>query len=304
MKSTLLTLIIMGFAFTARAAEETPELNDLKAKLSYGIGFNMGSSIQSKNIEVDEEILFRAISDALHQRDPLMTPQEIKTTLDNYRTEHYRRLNEQRLAQGEENKAAGAKFLQENKQKEGVVTLPSGLQYKVIKEGSGESPALTDTVKVNYRGRLIDGTEFDSSYKRGQPAKFQVNRVIKGWTEALQMMKPGAKWELYVPADLAYGERSTGSGIEPWSTLIFDVELLDVERSQAQPKPQSTRQPVTSDIIKVPSREELEKGAQIEIIKKEDLEKEIQKQRELQKQKEQGEKKEEEAQNKDPNNGN
>lgn len=127
-----------------------------------------------------------------------------------------------------DNKAAGEKFLAENKEKEGVVTLPSGLQYKIITAGKGEIPADTCRVKVNYRGTLIDGTEFDSSYKRKEPATFRANQVIKGWTEALTMMPVGSKWELYIPSELAYGSRETGGDIKPFSTLIFEVELLEI----------------------------------------------------------------------------
>lgn len=129
-----------------------------------------------------------------------------------------------------DNKVAGEKFLAENKDKEGVVTTPSGLQYKVIKEGKGDIPAATDRVKVNYRGRLIDGVEFDSSYSRNEPSTFRANQVIKGWTEALTMMPTGSKWELYIPYDLAYAERETGGQIQPFSALIFEVELISIEK--------------------------------------------------------------------------
>jgi len=139
----------------------------------------------------------------------------------------------------EKNKAEGEKFLEENKKKDGVKTTASGLQYKVIKEGSGASPKETDTVVTNYRGTLIDGTEFDSSYKRNEPASFPVNRVIKGWTEALQLMKPGAKYQLFIPSSLAYGERGAGQTIGPTATLIFDVELLSIKA----PEPAATVAP-------------------------------------------------------------
>ena len=129
-----------------------------------------------------------------------------------------------------DNKAAGEKFLSENKAKEGVVTTPSGLQYKIITKGNGAIPADSSKVKVNYKGTLIDGTEFDSSYKRNEPATFRANQVIKGWTEALTMMPVGSKWELYIPYDLAYGTRETGGQIKPYSTLIFEVELLGIEK--------------------------------------------------------------------------
>ncbi|MDQ6623557.1 MAG: FKBP-type peptidyl-prolyl cis-trans isomerase, partial [Verrucomicrobiota bacterium] len=144
------------------------------------------------------------------------------------------------------NQAKGEKFLAENKSKEGVKTTPSGLQYKVLKEGSGASPKENDTVVTNYRGTLIDGTEFDSSYKRNEPATFPVNRVIKGWTEALQMMKPGSKYQLFIPATLAYGERGAGGNIGPNETLIFDVELVEVKSAGAGPSPATGANPASS----------------------------------------------------------
>ena len=192
---------------------------------------------------------------------------------------------EKRKQQGEKNKEEGEKFLAENETKEGVKTLPSGLQYKILSEGSGESPKAGDIATVNYRGTLIDGTEFDSSYKRGQPSTFSVTGVIKGWTEALELMKPGAKWQLFIPSELAYGERGSGQMIGPNATLIFDVELVSFKPptppAAANPAP---AQPVTSDIIKVPSKEELEKGAKIEVIKAADLEKLQKEQKEKQQQ--------------------
>ncbi|MEO8429807.1 MAG: FKBP-type peptidyl-prolyl cis-trans isomerase, partial [Verrucomicrobiota bacterium] len=157
----------------------------------------------------------------------------------------------------------GEAFLKQNATKEGVKTTPSGLQYKVLKEGAGKTPKATDTVEVNYRGTLIDGTEFDSSYKRGQPYTTSVMGVVKGWTEALQMMKVGSKWQLFIPSELAYGPRPGGRDIGPNAVLVFEVELLEIK----PPTPPPGAQPVTSDIIKVPSAEELKKGAKIEVIK-------------------------------------
>ena len=152
-----------------------------------------------------------------------------KEEAQEYMTKQMDTIKEKAIAEKyADNKAAGEKFLAENKEKEGVITLPSGLQYKVIKEGKGAKPAETDRVKVNYRGTLIDGKEFDSSYKRNEPATFRANQVIKGWTEALTMMPVGSKWELYIPSELAYGTRETGGDIKPFSTLIFEVELLEI----------------------------------------------------------------------------
>jgi FKBP-type peptidyl-prolyl cis-trans isomerase len=195
----------------------------------------------------------------------------MRDTFNQLRTQIQARMAEK----GKENKAAGEKFLAENKSKAGIKTTDSGLQYKIIQEGSGDSPKATDDVQVKYTGRLIDGTVFDSTDKRGgTPARFKVGQVIRGWTEALQMMKKGSKWEIYIPSDLAYGERATGT-IPANSTLIFDVELVDFTAG-ATPPP---AQPVTSDIIKVPSAEEMKKGAKIEIIKPEDVDKEIEKEK-------------------------
>ena len=186
---------------------------------------------------------------------------------------------EERRKTAEKNKKEGEAFLAENKKKPGIKTLdvklPDGttaeMQYKVITEGTGAIPKSNDTVTVNYRGTLINGKEFDSSAKHGgQPAKFQVNRVVRGWTEALERMKAGSKWELYLPSSLAYGDQGYGPNIEPGATLIFEMELLGME---APPPPPPPAQPLTSDIIRVPSAEELKKGAKIEVIKPEDLEK-------------------------------
>ena len=188
--------------------------------------------------------------------------------MNNHRKEFTTKMQEKRKLDSEKNKKEGDAFLAENAKKAGIVTLPSGLQYKVVTEGSGASPKGNDTVVTQYRGTLLDGTEFDSSFKRQQPATFELNKVIAGWIEALQKMKAGSKWQLFIPPNLAYGERGSGSLIGPNSTLIFEIELLSV-----QPAAQQTNQPVTSDIIKVPSAEELKAGAKIEVIKPESIKK-------------------------------
>jgi FKBP-type peptidyl-prolyl cis-trans isomerase FklB len=212
-----------------------------KQKLSYAIGMNIGEGMKRDADDIDPAIVVQGLKDALAGGKLLMTDVEAKGVMNNFRAEMIKKkqAEEQRLS--ETNKQAGEKFLADNKAKEGVVTLPSGLQYKIVKQGTGPKPTATDTVVTNYRGTLIDGTEFDSSYKRGEPATFPVGQVIKGWTEALQLMPVGSKWELYVPADLAYGQRSPGPEIGPNSTLIFDVELLSIENKddKAKDKPQT-----------------------------------------------------------------
>jgi FKBP-type peptidyl-prolyl cis-trans isomerase FklB len=190
-------------------------------------------------IDVNDEILNAGIKDGLSGAKPRMTDEEVKEVMSTFQKDMMAKQAAVRKATGEKNAAEGKKFLEENKTKEGVKTTASGLQYKVLKEGTGTPPKATDTVKVNYRGTTIDGKEFDSSYKRGEPATFPVNRVIKGWTEGLQLMKPGSKYQFFVPADLAYGERGAGADIGPNATLVFDVELLEVvpPGATSSPKP-------------------------------------------------------------------
>lgn len=220
----------------AAPAPKSPTLQTQKDKASYAIGLNIGKSMKKDELDVDPEILAAGVRDALAANKPLLTDEEVQTvltTLQNEVRKHQQELFQQAL---EKNKQEGDAFLAANKEKPGVVTLPSGLQYKILQPGDGPKPSVTDTVVCNYRGMLINGTEFDSSYKRGQPATFPVGQVIKGWTEALQLMPVGSKWELYVPASLAYGERGTPNGgpIGPNETLIFQVELVSI---QAKPAP-------------------------------------------------------------------
>jgi FKBP-type peptidyl-prolyl cis-trans isomerase FklB len=185
--------------------------------------------MKKDSLDIDPNILVRGMKDALIGSKPLMTDEEAKTVMIEFRTEMTKKKEAEAQHVGESNKQAGQQFLAANKTKEGVVTLPSGLQYKILKQGTGPKPTATDTVVTNYRGTLLDGTEFDSSYKRNEPATFPVGQVIKGWTEALQLMPVGSKWQLFIPADLAYGERSPGAEIGPNSTLIFDIELLSIK---------------------------------------------------------------------------
>ncbi|HEV3037306.1 MAG TPA: FKBP-type peptidyl-prolyl cis-trans isomerase [Candidatus Angelobacter sp.] len=216
-------------------------LKDQKDKLSYALGMNMGTNLhanlQRDAIDVDPNIVLQGIKDAMTGGKLMMTEAEARAALTQLQQnlmakqrEAMAKEEEKMKAAAEPNKKEGEAFLVANKTKEGVVTLPSGLQYKVLTEGKGAKPTVTDTVVCNYRGTLINGTEFDSSYKQGEPASFQVSRVIKGWTEALQLMPVGSKWQLFIPSDLAYAERGTpGGSIGPNSTLIFEVELLSIE---------------------------------------------------------------------------
>ncbi len=236
MKRQCLSLVAaLGILFMAsgcNAQEKTPELKDLKDKVSYSIGLDIGRNFKAQDVEVDPEILLRGMKDALSEAKPLLTDDQIKETMTAFQQQLMEKQQKKMAELSEKNKKEGEAFLTENAKKEGVVTLPSGLQYKVISKGDGPSPSATDTVTVNYRGTLVDGTEFDSSYKRGEPATFPVNGVIRGWTEALQKMKKGDKWELYIPASLAYGERGAGPVIGPNATLIFEVELMDVKKAK------------------------------------------------------------------------
>ena len=230
MKRSLVIVVCMVLAAgTAFGGEQKP-LQTQKEKLSYAIGVDMGTSLKKNAIDVDTDLLFKGIKDALTGSKQLLTEQELRETIQTAQKELQAKQQEKMKTLGEKNKKEGEAFLAANKKKKGVKTLPSGLQYKVITEGKGKMPKATDTVTVNYRGTLIDGTEFDSSYKRNEPATFPVNGVIKGWTEALQLMKEGSKWELFIPADLAYGERGTmGGPIGPNAVLIFEVELLKIK---------------------------------------------------------------------------
>jgi len=211
-------------------AAETLELKTPKDKVSYAIGMDMANSLKKNEIDVDPAILGQAFKDLLGGKKTLMTDEEVRTTLTGLQQEMQTKRQEKMKSQGETNKKEGEAFRAENKKKDGVKTLPSGLQYKVITAGKGKTPKAEDTVTVQYKGTLLDGTEFDSSYKRGQAATFPVNGVIKGWTEALQLMKEGDKWTLYIPSALGYGEAGTSGGpIGANATLIFEVELVSIK---------------------------------------------------------------------------
>jgi len=219
------------------ALKTRPELQTQKDKVSYALGMNLGTNLHRQSVAVDPDLLMRGLKDSLAGGHTLMTEEEARAVLTELQNQVRKEMQEKMQAQGESNKKEGEAFLAANKAKEGVVTLPSGLQYKILQAGTGPKPTGSDSVTVNYRGTLVNGTEFDSSYKRGQPATFPVRGVIKGWTEALQLMPVGSKWRLFIPPDLAYGERGPGE-IGPNSTLIFEVELIKIaDRSQSQEKP-------------------------------------------------------------------
>ncbi len=236
MKTSLL-IVAASIALASLAPAAQTELKDQKDKVSYSIGLDIGTTLKRQLIDVNAELLNKGIQDGLSGNKALLTDEQMKETMAAFQKDMMAKQAAAKKATGEKNAAEGKKYLAENKAKEGVKTTASGLQYKVLKEGTGPSPKATDTVKVNYRGTTIDGTEFDSSYKRGEPATFPVNRVIKGWTEALQLMKAGSKYQLVIPADLAYGERGAGSDIGPNATLIFEVELVGIVPPGTTPTP-------------------------------------------------------------------
>lgn len=213
----------------APAAAPASAVGDVKAQASYGLGLNLGRNLKAQSVEIDPEVLSKGLKDGLAGAKPLMTDEQITAAM----TEFQNQLNAKRMAEmkvaAAKNLATGKAFLTTNKSQPGVVTLPSGLQYKVLKEGTGALPKATDTVSAHYKGTLLNGTVFDSSIERGQPLNVEVNGVIPGWTEALQKMKVGSKWQLFVPSELAYGENpQPGSPIEPNSVLVFEVELLGI----------------------------------------------------------------------------
>ena len=232
---------------TAKPRTAVPfTLKTQKDKTSYAIGMNIGAGVAAKlkqqPLDVDQAVLLRGFKDALAGSKTLLTEEEERTVLTQLSTEARKKQEEQMKVAADANKKVGDEFLAANKTKDGVVTLPSGLQYKILTEGTGPKPTPADTVTCNYRGTLINGTEFDSSYKRGQPASFPVTGVIKGWTEALQLMPVGSKWQLFVPPDLGYGDRGADprSGIGPGAALIFEVELLSIQsKDQGKSKPEA-----------------------------------------------------------------
>ena len=229
MKQTLFAGLVLAALAAPLSAQDAPSTP--KDKISYSIGNDIGSSFTKMGIEINHSVLAKGISDAVSGAKPALTKEEMQKTLQDFQAEMQAKAMEKQKAAGDKNKGEGEAFLAANKSKDGVKATASGLQYKVITEGKGPKPKATDTVKVNYRGTLVDGTEFDSSYKRGEPVTFPVNGVIPGWTEALQLMPVGSKYQLFIPAGLAYGEQGP-PGIGANATLIFEVELLSIEKPE------------------------------------------------------------------------
>jgi FKBP-type peptidyl-prolyl cis-trans isomerase len=228
MKFTLITASSLALLSTVCAAGGKLELKTDNDKINYSLGYQIGGDFKRQEVELNPQAVVQGIEDALAGTEPLMTSDEMRTTLVELKKRIMTAQREKAAQAAAQNLEAAEAFMAENTSKEGVKTLPSGLQYKVIQEGSGATPAATDKVTVHYRGTLTDGTEFDSSYSRNKPASFAVNRVVPGWTEALQLMQEGDKWLLFIPPKLGYAERGAGSKIPPNSALIFEVELLSV----------------------------------------------------------------------------
>jgi len=224
----------------AKSAAAAVPLKTRKEKFSYALGMNIGTGysqgLKKQAVDVDWNLIAQGMKDAAAGSKTRLTQDEAKAVLNEVQTEIQKQQQEKAQQASAANKTEGEAFLAANKSKDGVVTLPSGLQYKILTAGTGPKPTASDSVKCNYRGTLIDGKEFDSSYKRGQPATFEVGQVIKGWTEALQLMPVGSKWQIFVPSSLGYGERGAGAEIGPNATLIFEVELLSIEEKKKDDK--------------------------------------------------------------------
>ena len=222
----VIILVCTVFSFCGVClAGEKPVLKEEKDRVSYSVGYQIGGDFKQQRMDIDPDAFLKGIEDALAETEPPLSPEEMRATLLEMKKKIQAEQRQQKQATVEQYRGEGREFLAANAKKEGVVTLPSGLQYKILREGTGRTPGPTDKVTVHYRGTLIDGTEFGSSYRKNEPATFYVNGVIQGLTEALQLMKEGARWQLFIPADLAYGER----GPVGERAVIFDVEFIMVE---------------------------------------------------------------------------
>lgn len=262
-------LCVSIFASNTLTGVEKSDLEKPLTKRSYALGSNYGKLLSGQSVEIEIDAFMSGLKDAL-AKESLLSETEIQAEM-NLLTEELRAQRAQKRAEAiAQNKARGEAFLAENANQEAVIVLESGLQYKVLQKGEGAIPKASDKVRVHYRGTLIDGTIFDSSYEKDKPAEFGVSAVIRGWTEALQLMPVGSKWQLFIPSEMAYGERGMGNQIAPHSVLIFEVELLSII-TPPLPKSLEKPKPVTSNIIKIPSAEELKKGAKPEVIKSDEV---------------------------------
>lgn len=225
-----LLFVAPAFAGETKNPAEKKDLTEKKDRFSYSLGYDLGRNFSQNGVDLSADVLLQGLKDAMTGTKPAMSEEEMRESMTALRQDVTARQQEKRKELAERNKKDGEAFLEANKKKKGIKTLPSGLQYKVLAEGKGKSPKATDKVSVHYRGTLIDGTEFDSSHKRGQPATFVLNQVVKGWTEGVQLMKEGGKVELFLPSELAYGDRGAGPVIGPNATLIFEIELLSIEQ--------------------------------------------------------------------------
>lgn len=229
MKILMCVCFTLGFIACQGNTQQKVELKTQLDSVSYTIGMSIGKNFKHQLVEINPDVLIQAIKDVLGGNKTILTDEQAQAIMMAFQNELAAKQEAKNRELAEKNKKDGEAFLVENKKREGVVTTGSGLQYKVLKEGNGPKPKAESTVSVHYRGTLIDGTEFDSSFKRGEPATFPVGGVIRGWTEALQLMPVGSKWQLFIPSELAYGERGTGGVIGPNAVLIFEVELLGIE---------------------------------------------------------------------------
>jgi FKBP-type peptidyl-prolyl cis-trans isomerase FklB len=229
MKLYIIPALAIGLCVSSALGQDKPDLTNPKQRTSYAIGLDIAANLKAREIDLDAKALAAGISDALADK-PALKPDEVREVLMKLQQDMMAKGDVKNKADAEKNQKAGDAFLAENGKKEGVKTTTSGLQYKVLKSGSGASPQKTDSVKVHYHGTLIDGKVFDSSVQRGEPVTFQVDGVIPGWVEALQLMKVGDKWQLFIPSKLAYAERSPDPTIGPNATLVFEVELLGIEK--------------------------------------------------------------------------
>lgn len=237
----LLLVLLVGLGLMVSGCNEekkkpVPKLETLQQKVSYSIGYDISKNFKDNDFELDFALLNAGLQDGRSGAAAKLDQENMAATMDEFQQFMIERQQKKIADQAEKNSAAGQAFLAENKTKEGVITLESGLQYKVLSAGTGSKPTVDDEVQVHYRGTLIDGTQFDSSYDRGEPVEFPVSRVIAGWTEALQLMEVGSKWQLFIPAQLAYGSQAMGNVIAPNSVLIFEVELLNIVGADAAPE--------------------------------------------------------------------